>query len=83
MCKLCLKQCVGAAIQGYDGAYYCMACIGEHHKMVLQESGESAPVESDNVKHLAARVDEAKEKKRQERAARMVEKYGAQRRKWS
>ena len=84
MCAgICGKQIVGAAIAGYDGKWRCLPCQELHTADVLRESGESAPVASDEVKHFAARVDEAKEKRRQERAARMVEKYGAQRRKWS
>lgn len=82
-CATCGKVVVGAAIKGWDGAWRDLSCHEAHNNDVLRESGESSPVESDNVKHFNARVDEAKEKQRKERAAKVCEKYGVSRRKWS
>ena len=82
-CVDCETQIVGAAIAGFDGQWRCLQHNELHNEAVLQESGDSAPNESENIKHFSARVDEAKEKRRQEKAAKILDKYGVAKRKWS
>jgi hypothetical protein len=82
-CVDCETQITGAAIAGFDGRWRCLKHNELHNEAVLQESGDSAPNESENIKHFAARVDEAKEKARKKKADAMLEKYGVGKRPWS
>jgi hypothetical protein len=76
-CALCMRQIMGAAVQGYDGRWRCLACNDVHATEVLHESGDAAPNESENQPGLAAaKTPEATERRRQARAAAILEKYG-------
>ena len=80
VCAGCLKPIVGAAVAGYDGEWRCLSCNRVHGEAVLLESGDSAPLPSDeSIAKPAPPPDELAEKRRQKRADEILERYGVTR----
>jgi hypothetical protein len=83
VCVDCHKL-ASPSVSGYDAKWRCLACNQLHAAAVLRESGDSAPNASEHRPGVPITHDEAKEKKRQTHAKRMLEKYGvAQKNRWS
>jgi hypothetical protein len=81
-CVDCDAQTKGVAISGYDGKWRCWSHNDQHNAAVLRESGEAPPLPSDETIPLPARIDAMKEKARQDRAAKVLDKYGLTKRGW-
>ncbi len=81
VCATCLKTIFAAAVQGYDGKWRDLRCHNAHIDDVFLEAGESAPVPSDDTQSFAPyKRDPAAEKKRQDKAKAVLEKYGVHKR---
>ena len=80
-CPDCLKQIIGVAVAGYDGVFRCLKDNALHYAAVLRESGESAPLPSDEskMKNAAPEPEEAR-KKRDARVKDTLERYGVTKR---
>lgn len=81
-CATCLKLIMGAAVSGYDNKWRCLPCNAVHYREVFRESGESAPLPSDDTSstHTSAAFGRAHEAKRQAKAKAVLDKYGLARR---
>ena len=77
-CATCMRIIYGAAIQGYDGRWRCLKCNQAHIADVFRESGESAPLPSDDtsLSHTSAKFDAAHDAKRKAKAKAILDKYG-------
>ena len=77
VCVDCRAQPQSAAVAGYDGKWRCLRCNEIHAAAVLRESGNSAPNASEDRPFVSAKqTSRTAEERRQERAKKMLEKYG-------
>ena len=67
-------------VQGYDGKWRCMLHTRLHNEAVFRESGNAAPVPSDDQRGKRAEVSASAEAARQAHAKRILDKYGVTRR---
>ena len=67
-------------VLGYDGKWRCLKHNAAHTHDVLRESGNAAPMPSDDQRGKPAEVSASAEAARQAHAKRILDKYGVVRR---
>jgi hypothetical protein len=80
-CATCLKPIRDVAICGYDSRWRCCPCNEAHTKDVFRESGESAPLPSEDRPFKTPEQEAAgAAAKREARVKTMLERYGVTKR---